>query len=78
MLSQIEFKLSVEKQYKDGIEKIMGSYRVDGDRKIRKEAEARLVESVQKLELLKQSLKRYEDLHIVDIETDAPDGTCNS
>lgn len=78
MLSQLEFKLTVEKQYKDGIEKIMGSYRVDGDRKIRREAEARLVESVQKIELLKRSLKRYEDLHIVDIEADSPDGKCPS
>lgn len=71
MLSQLEFKLSVEKQYKDGIEKIMGSYKIDGDKKIRKEAEGRRIESVQKIELLKRALKRYEDLHVdVDLSSE--------
>lgn len=70
MLSQLEFKLSVEKQYKDGIEKIMGSYNLDGDRKIKAEAQGRRIESMQKIELLKRALKRYEDLH-VDVETTA-------
>jgi len=76
MLSQLEFKLSVEKQYKDGIEKIMGSYNLDGDRKIKAEAQGRRIESMQKIELLKRALKRYEDLH-VDVETtaDPTDGT---
>ncbi|KAB8627231.1 hypothetical protein FH972_026064 [Carpinus fangiana] len=74
MLSQLEFKLSVEKQYKDGIEKIMGSYKIDGDKKIRKEAEGRRIESVQKIELLKRALKRYEDLHVdVDLSAETAD-----
>ncbi|KAF2735464.1 hypothetical protein EJ04DRAFT_194884 [Polyplosphaeria fusca] len=67
MLSQLEFKLSVEKQYKDGIEKMVRLYQMEGDRKSKSDAEARRVESTQKIQLLKQSLKRYEDLH-VDIE----------
>ncbi|KAF2204839.1 calcium-independent protein kinase C [Delitschia confertaspora ATCC 74209] len=67
MLSQLEFKLSVEKQYKDGIEKMVKLYQLEGDRKSKADAEARRIESNQKIQLLKQALKRYEDLH-VDIE----------
>jgi len=77
MLSQLEFKLSVEKQYKAGIEKIMGSYNMDGDRKIRTEAQGRRIESMQKIELLKRALKRYEDLHVdVEVTADPTDGRC--
>ncbi|KAF2661340.1 hypothetical protein K491DRAFT_674003 [Lophiostoma macrostomum CBS 122681] len=71
MLSQLEFKLSVEKQYKEGIEKMVKLYQMEGDRKSKADAEARRIESNQKIQLLKQSLKRYEDLH-VDVE--GPDG----
>lgn len=76
MLSQLEFKLSVEKQYKAGIEKMVRLYQDEGDRKSRADAEGRRIESNQKIQLLKQALKRYEDLH-VDIEStvDNPDGT---
>ncbi|KAI9660229.1 MAG: Serine/threonine kinase [Alyxoria varia] len=72
MLSQLQFKLNVEEQYKDGIEKIMGSYAMEGDRKIRQEAQGRRVESMQKIQLLSRALKRYKDLH-VDMETDLTD-----
>ncbi|KAL3472944.1 hypothetical protein BJX99DRAFT_203314 [Aspergillus californicus] len=73
MLSQLEFKLSVEKQYKAGIEKMVRLYQDEGDRKSRADAEGRRIESNQKIQLLKQALKRYEDLH-VDIESaDSPD-----
>ncbi|KAL2039909.1 hypothetical protein N7G274_007312 [Stereocaulon virgatum] len=74
MLSQLEFKLSVEKQYKDGVEKMVKLYQDEGDRRSRADAEARRIESNQKIQLLKQALKRYEDLH-VDMEStnDAPD-----
>ncbi|KIW60682.1 protein kinase C-like [Exophiala xenobiotica] len=68
MLSQLEFKLSVEKQYKAGIEKMVRLYQDEGDRKSRSDAEGRRIESTQKIQLLKQALKRYMDLH-VDIET---------
>lgn len=75
MLSQLQFKLNVEEQYKDGIEKIMGSYAMEGDKKIRNEAVGRRVESMQKIQLLSRALKRYKDLH-VDIESasDPTDG----
>lgn len=75
MLSQLEFKLSVEKQYKDGIEKMVRLYQDEGDRKSRADAEARRIESNQKIQLLKQALKRYEDLHVdMESDADAPDG----
>ena len=75
MLSQLEFKLSVERQYKDGIEKIMGAYRMDGDRKSRADAEGRRVESLQKIQLLQRALKHYEDLHVdTDVLSEPNDG----
>lgn len=74
MLSQLEFKLSVEKQYKAGIEKMVRLYQDDGDRKSRSDAEGRRIESNQKIQLLKQSLKRYEDLHVDMESADGPDG----
>ena len=64
MLSQLEFKLSVEKQYKQGIEKMVRLYQDEGDRKSRADAEGRRIESNQKVQLLKQALKRYMDLHV--------------
>lgn len=74
MLSQLEFKLSVEKQYKDGVEKMVILYQDAGDRKSKADAEGRRIESNQKIQLLRQALKRYEDLH-VDMESaaEAPD-----
>jgi hypothetical protein len=79
MLSQLEFKLSVEKQYKAGIEKMVRLYQDEGDRKSRADAEGRRIESNQKIQLLKQALKRYEDLHVdIDPTADSPDGTQNT
>lgn len=76
MLSQLEFKLSVEKQYKQGIEKMARLYDFEGDRKSRSDAEGRRIESNQKVQLLKQALKKYTDLH-VDID-DAAGGDDDS
>lgn len=75
MLSQLEFKLSVEKQYKEGIDKMMKLYQMEGDRKSRQDAEARGIESNQKIQLLKQALRRYADVNIPDLgDSDATDG----
>ena len=74
MLSQLEFKLSVEKQYKDGVEKMVRLYQDEGDRRSRADAEGRRIESNQKIQLLRQALKRYEDLHVEDSNADVPDG----
>ncbi|KAI9741436.1 MAG: Serine/threonine kinase [Claussenomyces sp. TS43310] len=74
MLSQLEFKLNVEKQYLKGIEKMVQLYQMEGDKKSRADAAGRLFESQQKIQILKQALKRYEDLHIdMESSTDAPD-----
>ncbi|KAK3390736.1 hypothetical protein B0H63DRAFT_122313 [Podospora didyma] len=72
MLSQIQFKLNVEDQYLKGIEKMVQLYQMEGDKKSRADAAARRVESRQKIVLLKQALKRYEELHI-DMEVESPD-----
>ncbi|KAI2607440.1 uncharacterized protein GGS25DRAFT_333675 [Hypoxylon fragiforme] len=74
MLSQIQFKLNVEEQYLKGVEKMVQLYSMEGDRKSKADAAARRVESKQKIHLLKQALKRYEELHIDDLDTaDSPD-----
>ncbi|KAL2019853.1 hypothetical protein VTK56DRAFT_9115 [Thermocarpiscus australiensis] len=72
MLSQIQFKLNVEEQYLKGIEKMVQLYQMEGDKKSRADAAARRIESSQKIVLLKQALKRYEELHI-DMDADSPD-----
>lgn len=74
MLSQLEFKLSVEKQYKAGIEKMVRLYQDEGDRKSRADAEGKRIESNQKIQLLQQALKRYADLHVGIGEDDTGDG----
>ncbi|OIW28681.1 HR1-domain-containing protein [Coniochaeta ligniaria NRRL 30616] len=72
MLSQIQFKLNVEEQYLKGIEKMVQLYQMEGDKKSKQDAAARRVESKSKIQLLKQALRRYEELHI-DMDTDSPD-----
>ena len=79
MLSQLEFKLSVEKQYKAGIEKMVRLYQDEGDRKSRADAEGRRIESNQKVQLLKQALKRYMDLHVgIDDVVEGDDDSMNA
>lgn len=75
MLSQLEFKLNVEKQYYKGIEKMLQLYHNEGDRKSKADAAGKRMESMQKIQILKQSLKRYENLHInMESTSDAADG----
>ncbi|APA13128.1 hypothetical protein sscle_10g078980 [Sclerotinia sclerotiorum 1980 UF-70] len=74
MLSQLEFKLNVEKQYLLGIGKMVQLYEMERDRKSKADAAARRVESNQKIQILRQALKGYEDLHIdMESSADAPD-----
>ena len=68
MLSQLEFKLSVETQYKSGIEKMVRLYEIEGDRRSKKDAESRQVESNQKIRLLTRALRRYGDLHVAVVD----------
>ncbi|KXN88120.1 Protein kinase C-like protein, partial [Leucoagaricus sp. SymC.cos] len=77
MLHQLEFKLQVEKQYKQGIDKMARLYSADGDKKSKADAEAKKVESEKKIQLLNAALKRYKNLHILDdvIEDDEADAS---
>jgi len=75
MLSQIQFKLNVEEQYLRGIEKMVQLYQMEGDKKSKADAASKRVESKQKIILLKQALRRYEELHIDMDPSDSPDGT---
>lgn len=73
MLHQLEFKLQVEEQYKQGIVKMANLYQADGDKKSRADAESKGVESQQKVQLLQTALKRYRNLHVVDDEVEDED-----
>lgn len=70
MLNQLQFKLSVEEQYKRGIEKMGQLYREEGDRKLRLETESKRQESEKKIQLLRRALKRYEALRQFEAEGD--------
>ncbi|KAK9480024.1 Serine/threonine kinase [Lipomyces japonicus] len=72
MLEQLEFKLSVEHQYREGIDKLVKLYQIEGDRRNRALSENQRLESNQKIHILKQALKRYQDMHI-DVEEDLED-----
>ncbi|KAF8517369.1 hypothetical protein BU17DRAFT_49890 [Hysterangium stoloniferum] len=71
MLHQLEFKLQVEKQYKNGIDKMAKLYQADHDKKSRqdvemKKMESKRIESEAKIQLLQTALKQYKGLHILD------------
>lgn len=71
MLHQLEFKLQVEKQYKDGIDKMARLYQADLDKKSRqdpetKKIESKRIESETKIQLLQTALKQYKSLRIFD------------
>ncbi|AOA62299.1 Serine/threonine kinase [Komagataella phaffii CBS 7435] len=64
MLQLLEFKLQVEKQYREANEKISRLYQVDGDRRSIAAAEGGKVESDMKIHLMKMALKNYHDVHV--------------
>lgn len=70
MLHQLEYKLQMEMQYKKGISQIAYLYQQEGDKKSRQEAESRRVENDRKIQLLQQALKRYKNLHVLDVNED--------
>src|SRR5271170_1126484 len=74
MLQQLEFKLTVEQKYKEGMEKMVKLYQMEGDRKARAETESKRAESAQKIVLLKQALKRYGNLDLDIVDDDQRDG----
>ncbi|ODN84467.1 hypothetical protein L202_00413 [Cryptococcus amylolentus CBS 6039] len=62
MLNQLQFKLQVEEQYKTGIEKMAQAYKMEGDKRLKSETDAKKVESEGKIQLLRKAKKRYETL----------------
>lgn len=74
MLHQLDFKLHVERQYKEGIDKMAKLYLVDGDKKARADTENKRVESNQKMQLLSQALKRYKTLDVMGGLAEEDDG----
>lgn len=64
MINQLNTKLKVEQKYYEANEKLSKIYQLDGDRKISSVAEDGRVQSNHKIQLLKKSLKRYEDIHV--------------
>jgi hypothetical protein len=74
MLHQLEFKLTVEKKYKFGIDKMSKLYQAEGDKKSRLDAEAKRIESDKKIQLLQTALKRYKTLHVLDVADDDDEG----
>ncbi|WWC86335.1 uncharacterized protein L201_001208 [Kwoniella dendrophila CBS 6074] len=79
MLNQLQFKLQVEEQYKLGIEKMAQAYKIEGDKRLRGETDAKRVESDSKIQLLRKAKRRYETLAkfggaVEDDEDLLPDG----
>lgn len=64
MINQLNTKLKVEQKYYEANEKLSKIYQLDGDRRISSVAEDGRVQSNHKIQLLKKSLKRYEDIHV--------------
>lgn len=55
MLHQLEFKLHVERQYKEGIDKMVKLYMADGDRKARCVSTSALLSALQETDALAPS-----------------------
>jgi hypothetical protein len=70
MLHQLEYKLQVEMQYKRGISQMAMLYQQEGDKKSRQDAESKRVENEKKIQLLQSALKRYKNLHVVEVNED--------
>lgn len=64
MLQQLDYKLSLEKEYKRGIEKLERLYMADGDNDAAFKASTNLKYSTAKLGLLQYALKRYKDIQL--------------
>lgn len=64
MMQLLEFKVQVEEQYREANEKMYNLYQVDGDKSSIAMAEGGRLESDQKLQLMKKSLKQYQSMYI--------------
>ena len=68
MLNQLEYKLQLERQFKQGYDKIARLYEAEGDRRSQDDAASRRSESAGKLVLIQQALNRYQQLDMRDAE----------
>jgi hypothetical protein len=77
MLNQLEFKLQVERQYQKGFDLMQRAYTADGDKKSRQDAINQKMESDKTIQLLSSALRRYKNLHVIEVadEEDAA-GMC--
>lgn len=79
MLQQLEFKLTIEKQVRNGFDKLIKLYQNENDKKNTNEAEIKKIQSDQKIQLLKRALKRYENLYVdIDKETQEDSENANT
>ena len=77
-LRELAFKLDVEKKLKAGSERLAILYKNDpsmGDKKNRAGVNGELLESNEKIVLLKRALQKYQQLFVPGMEDD---GTCNT
>ena len=75
MYHQLEFKLSVEQQYKKATDNMLKLYQADGDKKILQDTKMKQWESNKKIQLLQVALKKYRSLHVVDEDAEG-EGAC--
>jgi hypothetical protein len=66
MYHQLEFKLSVEMQYKKATDNMLKLYQTDGDKKILQDTKLKQWESNKKIHLLQAALKKYRNLHVME------------
>lgn len=66
MYHQLEFKLTVEQQYKKATDSMLKLYQTDGDKKILQDTKLKQWESNKKIQLLQVALKKYRNLHVLE------------
>ena len=71
MLHQLDYKLAREQHYKAGIEKMAMLYSAEGDKRSRGETQIKKVESDAKMSILRQALRRYQNLYITPVSDDS-------
>lgn len=77
MLHQLEFKLQVERQYQKGFDLMQRAYNADGDKKSRLDAQNQKIESDKTIQLLTTALKRYKNLHVIEVAEEEETGGMN-
>ncbi|TIC03406.1 kinase-like protein [Wallemia mellicola] len=71
MLHQLDYKLAREQHYKAGIEKMAQLYSAEGDKRSRSETQLKKIESDAKMAILRQALRRYQNLYVAPVSEDS-------